>query len=202
MTLIFHFFCLLFFSSQLDFRKTILDRMVHMLSCSYVHPVLEYIKKRWERQDTDISLIRHFVFEVNWEKNQCRNSNRKKKTFENLQVLEMIGPPYDPSFVQLFLPLLKDESIAGKNSLRTEEERKCIREFIGEKDKSLFTTNSSKNISVFRSCVDNHRVEYVEIFFSFLVFCPVLLDLYRIVVFSSSSSSHWKIKSFASFRRF
>ena len=39
--------------------------MVHMLSCSFVHPILEYIKKRWEQQDTDVSLIRHFVFEVN-----------------------------------------------------------------------------------------------------------------------------------------
>jgi hypothetical protein len=39
--------------------------MVHMLSCSFVHPILEYMKKRWEQQDTDVSLIRHFVFEVN-----------------------------------------------------------------------------------------------------------------------------------------
>jgi hypothetical protein len=38
--------------------------MVHMLSCSFVHPILEYIKKRWEQKDTDVSLIRHFVFEV------------------------------------------------------------------------------------------------------------------------------------------
>jgi hypothetical protein len=43
----------------------------------------------------------------------------------------MIGPPYDPSFVQLFLPLLQNEAIAGTISLRTEEERKCIKEFIG-----------------------------------------------------------------------
>ena len=35
-----------------------------MLSCSFVHPILEYMKKRWEQQDTDVSLIRHFVFEV------------------------------------------------------------------------------------------------------------------------------------------
>jgi hypothetical protein len=40
--------------------------MVHMLSCSFVHPILEYMKKRWEQQDTDVSLIRHFVFEVNY----------------------------------------------------------------------------------------------------------------------------------------
>jgi negative elongation factor C/D len=48
-----------------------------------------------------------------------------------LKVLEMIGPPYEPSFVQLFLPLLQNEAIAGTISLRTEEERKCVKEFIG-----------------------------------------------------------------------
>ncbi|CAF4383730.1 unnamed protein product, partial [Rotaria socialis] len=94
---------------HLEFKKTILDRMVHMLSCSYVHPILEYMKKRWEQQDTDVSLIRHFVFEV----------------------LEMIGPPYEPSFVQLFLPLLQKEAIAGTMPFRTDEERKCVKEFIG-----------------------------------------------------------------------
>ncbi|CAF1118392.1 unnamed protein product [Adineta steineri] len=93
---------------HLEFKKTILDRMVHMLSCSFVHPILEYMKKRWEQRDTDVSLIRHFV----------------------LEVLEMIGPPYEPSFVQLFLPLLQNEAIAGPISLRNEEERKCVKEFI------------------------------------------------------------------------
>ena len=46
----------------------------------------------------------------------------------------MIGPPYEPSFVQLFLPLLQNEAIAGTISLRTEEERKCVKEFIGKKN--------------------------------------------------------------------
>jgi negative elongation factor C/D len=58
---------------------------------------------------------------------------KKKKFFIYflLKVLEMIGPPYEPSFVQLFLPLLQNEAIAGTISLRTEEERKCVKEFIG-----------------------------------------------------------------------
>jgi len=47
----------------------------------------------------------------------------------------MIGPPYEPSFVQLFLPLLQNEAIAGTISLRTEEERRCVKEFIGKKQK-------------------------------------------------------------------
>ncbi len=50
--------------------------MVHMLSCSFVHPILEYMKKRWEQQDTDVSLIRHFVFEVNQ-----INFEKKKEIF-------------------------------------------------------------------------------------------------------------------------
>ncbi len=41
-----------------------LDRMVHLLSRGCVLPVVNYIRKCWEMQDTDISLIRHFVTEV------------------------------------------------------------------------------------------------------------------------------------------
>jgi hypothetical protein len=43
----------------------------------------------------------------------------------------MIGPAYESSFVQLFLPLLQNKAITGTVSLRTEEERKCVKEFIG-----------------------------------------------------------------------
>ena len=43
----------------------------------------------------------------------------------------MIGPPYEPSFVQLFLPLLQNEAIAGTIPFRSEEERKYVKEFIG-----------------------------------------------------------------------
>ena len=50
----------------------------------------------------------------------------------------MIGPPYESSFVQLFLPLLQNEAIAGTISLRTEEERKCVKEFIGNFKKRIF----------------------------------------------------------------
>jgi len=51
----------------------------------------------------------------------------------------MIGPPYEPSFVQLFLPLLQNEAIAGTISLRTEEEeRRCVKEFIGKKQKKTY----------------------------------------------------------------
>ena len=52
---------------QLEFKKTILDRMVHMLSRGYVIPVVQFIRDCMESQMTDISLIRHFVTEVSLE---------------------------------------------------------------------------------------------------------------------------------------
>lgn len=90
---------------QLQLKKTILDRMVHLMSRGHVIPVVKYINKCWKEQDTDISLIRHFVVEV----------------------LDMIGPPYSHEFVNLFLPLIDNENI--NSSLKSEEE-KAIKEFI------------------------------------------------------------------------
>lgn len=49
---------------RLELKKTILDRMVHLLSRGCVVPVVAYIKICWDKGDTDISLIRHFVTEV------------------------------------------------------------------------------------------------------------------------------------------
>ena len=48
----------------MELKKTILDRMVHLLSHDCVLPVVSYIRKSYEKGDTDISLIRHFVTEV------------------------------------------------------------------------------------------------------------------------------------------
>uniref|UniRef100_A0A8C3M062 Negative elongation factor complex member C/D n=1 Tax=Chrysolophus pictus TaxID=9089 RepID=A0A8C3M062_CHRPC len=70
---------------QLELKKTLLDRMVHLLSRGYVLPVVSYIRKCLEKLDTDISLIRYFVTEV----------------------LDVIAPPYTSDFVQLFLLFLK-----------------------------------------------------------------------------------------------
>lgn len=49
---------------QLELKKTLLDRMVHLLSRGYVLPVVGYIRKCLEKLNTDISLIRYFVTEV------------------------------------------------------------------------------------------------------------------------------------------
>ena len=43
---------------QLELRKMLLDRMVNLLSRSCVLPVMKYIKSCYEKNDTDISLIR------------------------------------------------------------------------------------------------------------------------------------------------
>lgn len=70
---------------QLELKKTLLDRMVHLLSRGYVLPVVGYIRKCLEKLNTDISLIRYFVTEVRradsvlcWEREvtwlSCRNN--------------------------------------------------------------------------------------------------------------------------------
>lgn len=46
-----------------------------------------------------------------------------------LQVLDVIAPPYTSDFVQLFLPILENDSIAG--TIRTEGEHDPVAEFIG-----------------------------------------------------------------------
>lgn len=45
------------------------------------------------------------------------------------QVLDVIAPPYTSDFVQLFLPILENDSIAG--TIRTEGEHDPVAEFIG-----------------------------------------------------------------------
>uniref|UniRef100_A0AAX7SRN0 Negative elongation factor complex member C/D n=1 Tax=Astatotilapia calliptera TaxID=8154 RepID=A0AAX7SRN0_ASTCA len=91
---------------QLELKKTLLDRMVHLLSRGYVLPVVSYIRKCLEKLNTDISLIRYFVTEV----------------------LDVIAPPYTSDFVQLFLPILENDSIAG--TIRTDGEHDAVAEFI------------------------------------------------------------------------
>ncbi|KAJ8260299.1 hypothetical protein GJAV_G00179380 [Gymnothorax javanicus] len=91
---------------QLELKKTLLDRMVHLLSRGYVLPVVSYIRKCLEKLNTDISLIRYFVTEV----------------------LDVIAPPYTSDFVQLFLPILENDSIAG--TIRAEGEHDPVAEFI------------------------------------------------------------------------
>lgn len=56
--------------------------------------------------------------------------------FFSLEVLDVITPPYTSDFVQLFLPILENDSIAG--TIRTEGEHDPVTEFIGEWSTVLF----------------------------------------------------------------
>ena len=124
---------------QLELKKTVLDRMVHLLSRGCVIPVVTYIKSCWERRDTDISLIRHFVTEVSQridysvENEDVLAVSTSLSTIRFLcqlfQVLDVIAPPYTVEFVQLFLPLIDNEDITG--SLRSEDQNDPVSEFIG-----------------------------------------------------------------------
>jgi negative elongation factor C/D len=95
---------------QLQLKKTIIDRMVHMMSRDHVLPIVSYVNKCWiNNQESscsiDVSLIRHFVIEV----------------------LDVIGPPYSNEFINLFLPLIDNENI--NSSLKADEE-KAVKEFL------------------------------------------------------------------------
>ncbi|XP_041375762.1 negative elongation factor D-like isoform X1 [Gigantopelta aegis] len=92
---------------RLELKKMVLDRMIHLFSRGCVIPVVSYIRKCFDSEDTDISLIRHFVTEV----------------------LEIITPPYTPEFVVLFLPLIESEEITGM--LRAEDGNDPVSEFVG-----------------------------------------------------------------------
>lgn len=125
-----------------------LDRMVHLLSRGYVLPVVSYMRKCLEKLNTDISLIRYFVTEVRLDidkhSTECSGIVKKKiyiyiknllcvsgfNIFFSLEVLDVITPPYTSDFVQLFLPILENDSIAG--TIRTEGEHDPVTEFIGE----------------------------------------------------------------------
>lgn len=127
---------------QMELKKTLLDRMVHLLSRGYVLPVVSYIRKCLEKLNTDISLIRYFVTEVKLRSFLNRMhivcfihvwawfSKVFLSRFQFEQVLDVITPPYTSDFVQLFLPILENDSIAG--TIRTEGEHDPVAEFIGE----------------------------------------------------------------------
>jgi len=91
---------------QLEVKKMLIDRMVHLFSRGCVVPVVNYIKSCWQKQDTDVSLIRYFVTEV----------------------LDVISPPYSSEFVHLFLPLVENQEITG--NMRHENETFLVSKFV------------------------------------------------------------------------
>lgn len=93
---------------QLEVKKMLIDRMVHVLSRGCVVPVVNYIKSCWQKQATDVSLIRYFVTEV----------------------LDVISSPYSAEFVQIFLPLVENEEITG--NMKKDQEKDLVSQFIIE----------------------------------------------------------------------
>jgi len=89
---------------RMELKKMLLDRMLHLLHKGCVIPVVTFITKCVE--DTDISLVRHFVTEL----------------------LDMIAPPYTGEFVQLLLPLIENKAIT--DTLRTSDGKDPVSEFI------------------------------------------------------------------------
>jgi len=91
---------------QLELKKKVIDRMIHLMTEDCVLPVVSYIKDCTDRQDTDASLIRYFVTEV----------------------LDIISPPYSSEFVHSFLPIIENESITS--SIRTGGGNDPVSDFI------------------------------------------------------------------------
>ena len=49
---------------QIEIRKMIIDRMVHLLCVGHVIPVIQYMRYCLDHETADKSLIRHFAAEV------------------------------------------------------------------------------------------------------------------------------------------
>ena len=109
---------------QLELKKMLLDRMINLLTCGCVMPVVKYIKQCCTKGDTDISLIRYFVTEV----------------------LETITHPYSQEFVALFLPMVENEDITGRLN---NEENDPIAEFIGKTNIRNFNYKLFINYTLF-----------------------------------------------------
>lgn len=78
----------------IELRKRYIERLVHLMSVGYVIPVLETMRRLWSTQSIDISLVRHFAFEL----------------------LDMIKPPISKEFAQLFQPMVADAKVIGNDA--------------------------------------------------------------------------------------
>ena len=103
---------------QLQVKRVILDRMVHLVSRNYVIPVIKHMRKCWQRQDTDVSLIRYFVTEV----------------------LEIIEPPYSQEFIHILLPMIEASEITGSLKTENRDQHQLVENFI-----DYCKTNASTN---------------------------------------------------------
>lgn len=93
---------------QLHVKRVIIDRMVHLVSRNYVIPIIKHMRKCWQKQDTDVSLIRYFVTEV----------------------LEIIEPPYTQEFIQSLLPMVEASEIIGNMKTENREHYELVENFL------------------------------------------------------------------------
>jgi negative elongation factor C/D len=107
-----------------ELKMTLLDRLIHVLSCGHVIPVINYINKCMNNKTLDHSMIRYFVSEV----------------------LNMIEPPYSSEFTTAFLPLVQNEEITS--SLITQNKSDNVSLFLSECPRKTKKKKKSKNTGV------------------------------------------------------
>lgn len=93
---------------QLQVKRVIIDRMIHLVSRGYVIPVIRHMRSKWEKQDYDVSLIRYFVTEI----------------------LEIIEPPYSPEFTNALLPLIEASEVTGNLKTENGNHHQLVENFI------------------------------------------------------------------------
>jgi len=93
---------------QLQIRRVIIDRMVHLVSRNYVIPIIKHMRKCWQKQDLDVSLIRYFLTEM----------------------LEIIEPPYSQEFVSILLPMIEANEITGNLKSENRDHYQLVENFI------------------------------------------------------------------------
>lgn len=93
---------------QLQVKRVIIDRMVHLVSRNYVIPIIKHMRKCWQKQDTDVSLVRYFVTEV----------------------LEIIEPPYSQEFIHILLPMIEASEITGNLKSENRDQHQLVENFL------------------------------------------------------------------------
>lgn len=78
-------------SVQMELKKSLVEHMVHLLSCGYVLPVVDYVSHCMQLGSLDHSHIRHFVSEV----------------------LSVVQRPYSQEFSAAFEPLVHNQEITA-----------------------------------------------------------------------------------------
>ena len=97
-------------SLQLDIRKCILDRMVHLVSRGfYTMPILVYIKnKALSSSGLDASLLRYFI----------------------LQMLNSVQSPYSPRFQKILKQMISLTDLAKSNEITSEKVENNVKNFL------------------------------------------------------------------------